>query len=63
MKRFVKKLNQEVDCYQIQVSENVYDLLREIKWTGRFKSFDKTIEWIIKTNNELCEKALKNDNR
>ena len=53
MKRYVKKLNKEVEFSQIQVHTELYDVLRDIKYQGKFKTFNETISWLVRSTNTL----------
>ena len=56
MKRYVKKLNKEVDFSQIQVHTELYEVLRDIKYQGKFKTFNETISWLVRSTNILLSK-------
>ena len=56
MKRYVKKLNKEVDFSQIQVQTELYEVLRDIKYQGKFKTFNETIWWLVRSTNTLLSK-------
>ena len=53
MKRFVKKLNQEVEFCQVQITSELYEVLRQIKTQAKFKNMDETIGWLTNATNDL----------
>ena len=74
MKRFVKKLNKEVEFCQVQITSELYEALRQIKISAKFKNMDETIGWLMNATNDLLSKQenidflresmeVKNDNR
>ena len=56
MKRFVKKLNQEVEFCQVQITSELYEALRQIKIKAKFKNMDETIGWLMNATNDLLSK-------
>lgn len=74
MKRFVKKLNKEVEFCPVQITAELYEALRQIKISAKFKNMDETIGWLMNSTNDLLSKqenrdflmesmGVKNDNR
>lgn len=53
MKRFVKKLNKEIEVCSVQITTELYEALRTIKIKAKFKNMDETIGWLMNATNDL----------